>query len=176
MTRVALAGLASALLSLPLSLSLQATEQTSQTPVTGQVVAMCAMRIKDPSLFSGTPAEVMGQGQTGVSANINVVCTKGTLYTVSLDQGMHAAPASTCQTPLRRMVSASGQTLAYELRKGSPPNPRTALYGCDAGNDLDHTSDTGLAETGVGPTVVLTPGQDLEAGSYADTVTVTLSW
>jgi spore coat protein U-like protein len=149
---------------------------TGTAPVSAGVIAACTVQVRDPSVFSGTSTTILADGQTGHAAPVTITCTKGTVLTVAMDQGQNADAASTCTTPLRRMKSADGHFMAYDLRKGSPPTPSAKLYGCDASTTYSTTSGGAGVPASAGPTVVPTLGQDLVAGSYTDTVTVTITW
>jgi spore coat protein U-like protein len=105
---------------------------------------------------------------TGV---VQVACTSGAPYTLTLDQGTHAASGSTTSVPLRQMASGSYR-LPYFLYQNSG---HSTVWGDTAG--------TGVGATGTGGYVNYTvygriPAGQTAAGvgSYTDTVTVTASY
>lgn len=110
------------------------------------------------------------------SGSVVVRCTKGTAITVALDQGLAAAAGSTCTAPARQMAISGGGTdrLAYALYSDAA---QTAVWGCTAGTNT-------VASTSVSASTLMTlpvhagvpAGQDVAAGSYADTVTVNITF
>jgi spore coat protein U-like protein len=147
-------------------------------PVSAGVVANCMLEVINPTPFTGTSFSVVTDNQDGHNAPVRVTCTKGVFFRTAVDQGQNPDPASTCASPKRRMKSASGDYFYYDLRKGAPGRTDPSrLYGCDTfNNDYGALSPTGLSQTSTGPVVVPLANQDLPAGAYSDTVTVTITW
>lgn len=104
---------------------------------------------------------------TGV---VSVNCTSYLPYTVTLDQGQHPAAGSSDTTPLRQMVSGAN-VLGYTLYQDPA---RTIIFG--------NTPGTGVANIGNGAAQSVNvrgripAGQQKPAGSYADTVVVTVTF
>lgn len=96
---------------------------------------------------------------------------------IAFDQGLHADAASTCAAPLRRLIGANGDFLAYNIYSDAA---RTNVRGCATGAN-DHaiapasfvTSDTVVSVTQYGR---IAAGQDSRITTYADTVGVTISF
>lgn len=113
---------------------------------------------------------------TALTANgsVSVNCTKGGAVSVALDQGANAASGSTCVAPTRQMKNSStSDMLGYQVYSDSA---LTKKWACDATNEVSFTSTSALTpvvETTYGS---VAGGQDVPAGSYADTVTVTVSF
>jgi spore coat protein U-like protein len=117
----------------------------------------------------GTSGKVHGTG--GVTAT----CTLGGAAVITMSQGSNAVTtpiASTDASPKRQMAGSSSGYLLYDLYSGGE---ETTVWG--------NTTDTGLAFTataGVNPqqTVygTVNPSQTVVAGTYSDTVTVTITY
>lgn len=109
-------------------------------------------------------SNIIDSQSTGASTgNMQMVCTTGTAYTVSLDNGLHASGAQ------RRMIGPAGAFINYNLFQDAP---RATAWA----------AGTPLAATGAGTPVDLivygrVPAQTTPAaGAYADTVTMTVTW
>ncbi|CAI1617854.1 Csu type fimbrial protein [Serratia marcescens] len=103
-------------------------------------------------------------GSSGGSLTLN--CTKDTNYTVALDNGQHIASGSQ-----RRMASTAGAFISYNLYQDAE---HTVAWGSGA---------NALAGTGTGAAVPLivygrvpAAGFTPAAGTYDDTVTMTVTW
>lgn len=104
------------------------------------------------------------------TGTVYTTCSNGLPNTLTLDQGLNAGTGSTETAPVRQLRSGSN-VLAYFLYTNSS---RTTAFG--------NTSGTGAVLTGTGlnaSTTVygqVTPGQNVSAGNYADTVVVTVTY
>lgn len=105
-----------------------------------------------------------------VSQSINVICTKGSTYTVGLSNGSHAVGAQ------RYMTSGSNQ-LAYEIYK-SATTTRWGPTGTDrvSSTGANSVSTDGLTRTFNYTAKVLTTQNTPVAGSYTDSVVIDLSF
>ena len=141
--------------------SFAATASASLT-ISASVVASCTVVGSSIAFGAYTQAVV---NQTG---SITVQCTNGTAYNVGLDAG-----TGTGATVSNRKMSASGGgTLNYALYRDSA---RSSNWGSTIGTDTLTGTGTGLAQT---LTVYgqIPAAQTPLAGSYSDTVTVTLTY
>jgi len=105
-----------------------------------------------------------------VSQSINVICTKGSTYTVGLSNGSHAVGTQ------RYMTSGSNQ-LAYEIYK----NATTSRWGPTGTERVASTSANGITSDGLTRTFnytarILTTQTTPPAGNYSDSVVVDLSF
>jgi len=98
---------------------------------------------------------------------VNVYCTAGTPAKVALDTGLWSAGSP------RRLKSAAGNFLNYEMYTNSG---HTVIW--NATNTNNGTSASKLTPINGGFTVYgqLPAGQDIPAGAYSDTVTVTVNY
>ncbi|WP_284455256.1 Csu type fimbrial protein [Alloalcanivorax xenomutans] len=138
-----------------------AADETTTFDVTATVTAACSVSAAD--LAFGNYDRVLGTlGTTTITSN----CTLATPYTLSLDFGGAANVSS------RVMDGPNSETLSYQLTQdvaGLIP------WGTVADGDEVSLLGTGLDV----PTVVygqIPSGQNVEAGSYSDTITVTLTY
>jgi spore coat protein U-like protein len=106
--------------------------------------------------------------QVDQTGNIAVVCTYGTSYSVGLDAG--AGTGAT--TSVRKLTGSLGGTLNYALYRDSG---RTSNWGSTIGTDTESGTGTGLTQN---LTVYgrIASAQTPLAGTYTDTVTVTLTY
>jgi len=117
--------------------------------------------------FGTYPAVATGSRSaslTSVASQALLQCTPGTTLQVTADAGLSAVGNQ------RRLASGAGKYLPYRLfltSGGSQPLTPGVAVGLTLG-----ASSTALPVTG---TVTL-PGTGMSAGTYTDTVRVTLSW
>lgn len=142
-------------------------------PVSASVAASCKIDSIDAIAFgSYDPANVNASAPLDAQGAVNVSCTKGGAVSVQLDQGANADTASTCVAPVRDMKSGS-DLLAYAVYSDTA---RTAAWGCDATNQVSFTSAGALTPTTLTTYGRVPGGQDVPAGSYADTITVSVAF
>jgi spore coat protein U-like protein len=143
---------------------------TGSFEVKATVVAKCRFKsATDLSFGSYDPTDATDN--TSGQNDIVVKCTKGTPYTIALDQGANADAGSTAAAPTRRMKSGS-EYLSYSLYSDSG---RSTVWG-DNANNPGMTSTTN-ADTTYNAYGTLPAGQDVTAGlSFTDTVGVTVTF
>ena len=140
----------------------------SNLSVTANVTANCTVSTS-PVAFGSV--NTLSASNVDASGGITVTCTSGTAWTAAADAGT----GSGASLLTRRMTPATGTTaLNYSLYTDSG---RTTVWG-------DGTSTTGtIGDSGTGSAQAITiygrvpSGQGVvPAGSYADTVAVTVSY
>jgi spore coat protein U-like protein len=130
--------------------------------VTANVVAACTVSASNVAFGSYTAVQLDGSG------SISVNCTNQSPYTVELDVG----GGSGATMANRKMNGPSNHTLTYSLYQDSS---RTTVWGSVAGTQA-------VAGTGSGTAQALTvygripASQTPVAGSYTDTITVTVTY
>jgi spore coat protein U-like protein len=166
--RAILAGFVLASLSLAGSQTALAGTTTGAAPVTTSVVAACTLdyKVDAPLAYD----RVNGAYRIGGAA---FFCTQGTVYKVTLDQGLNAASGSTCAAPLRRARSAEGNYLTYTAQIGDSGG---AVFGCDPATASSYTSPSATTSMVRASYFFFAAGQDTPAGVYADTVTMTVTF
>lgn len=135
---------------------------TSTFNTTATVVATCAISATNVAFGSYSTAQLDATG------SISITCTNGTTYTVALDAGVGASATLAA----RKMTGPSSQTLTYSLYQDVS---RSTLWGDTAGVNTAAGTGSGAAQSltvyGRIPSLQF-PG----AGTYSDTITVTLSY
>jgi spore coat protein U-like protein len=158
--RILCATLAAAMLAS--SAPVTAATATGSLVVTATVLASCTVVGSTIAFGNYSSAQV---DQTGTIA---VVCTNGTSYSVGLDAG--AGTGAT--TSVRKLTGSLGGTLNYALYRDSG---RTSNWGSAIGTDTQAGTGTGLVQN---LTVYgrIDSAQTPLAGTYTDTVTITLTY
>lgn len=141
-----------------------AATDTDTFQVTATVVASCDVDAADLGFGNYDPVP---STPTDATTSMTVRCTNGTTYVIA----MNAGTGSGATTAARKMTSG-GNTLTYSLYQNAS---HTSLWGQNSGVDT-------VAGTGSGALQTLTiygraPAQQTApTGSYADTITVTLTY
>jgi spore coat protein U-like protein len=115
-------------------------------------------------------------GSIGLASNavnatgvVTATCTNGSSYTLGLSAGLGTG-ASFAQ---RRMTRAGGsETLGYGLYRDSG---RTQVWG-DGSGGSSTVSGTGTGAAQTSTVYATLPAQSVQVGSYADTITVTVTF
>jgi spore coat protein U-like protein len=145
-----------------------AATSTANLGVSAQILDACTIETTpvafgdyDHNASSGLPA----------SGSVTETCTNGTAATITLGEGLHAKLASVPGVPLRQMASGANN-MSYFLYQDAGLG---TLWG--------NTSATGVSQAGTGNagttlTVygVITAGQNVPVGLYADTVVATVTF
>lgn len=145
-----------------------AATTTGSLPVSATVINNCLIGTVVPVAFgnydpTSPTANIAGQG------TIPVTCTLGDSYTIGLGPGTFSGAAVTT----RRMTGTTPAGLAYSLNQDVA---RTINWGNTPG------TDTPAAVTGTGSSISvnvygkINAGQAVAAGSYADTVVITVTF
>ncbi|WLS79585.1 spore coat U domain-containing protein [Erwinia pyri] len=105
-----------------------------------------------------------------VSQSINVICTKGSTYTVGISNGNHAVGA-------QRYMASGSTLLAYEIYKSAT----TTRWGATGTERVSSTGANSISTDGLTRTFnytarILTTQSTPVAGSYSDSVVVDLSF
>ncbi|MDB4219906.1 spore coat U domain-containing protein [bacterium] len=145
---------------------------TDNMVVSTDVGISCNIAVADLTFSGYDPTYGVDNDSTG---SVTSTCTTGGAVVLTLGQGSSAGSGSTDAIPVRRMIGTSGAAagtyLAYGLYK---ENGRTTVFG--------NTSETGGSFTATGGADVTTVygriphSQSAAIGSYADSVSVTLTY
>lgn len=165
--------------SLPVALSLLiavvaapafAATKTANLGVSAEVANNCLISTS-PVAFGGyDPIDTHAADPRDGTGTVTVTCTLDAATTVTLGEGANADTGSTAAAPLRRMLAGSS-FLSYALYSNAG---RSAVWGNEASVDVDHTG-TGTA-TNLTVYGRIAAGQNVPAGSYADTVVATVEF
>jgi len=132
--------------------------------VTATVVASCDVDAQDLAFGSYDP---VSPTPLDAATTISVVCTSGTAYDVSMNAGVGAGA-----TVATRKMSSGGSTLNYSLYSNAG---RTTLWGATSGSNTVTGTGTGAAQT-INVYGRIPVNQTSPAGSYTDTITVTVTY
>jgi spore coat protein U-like protein len=144
---------------------------TSNLSVTASVSANCTISTSPVAFGAYDPVSANAATALDGTGTVTVTCTSVSSATITLGQGSNANTSSTDTVPLRRMTDGSANFLSYFLYQNAG---RTTVWGNTAGTGVGHTgTGTATAITVYGRT---TAGQNVPAGSYADTVVATVTF
>lgn len=150
-----------------------ATTATGTFQVTASVANSCVVTAANNIAFGAyDPASSNNTTALDGAGSVSVRCTRGSNAAIALNQGLNAATGSLCTSPLRQMADGGTNRLRYDIYSDSG---RASAWGCDATNDVDQ-SFTSLAPVTFTTYGRIPAGQDVPAGNYADTVTVTVTF
>jgi spore coat protein U-like protein len=148
-----------------------AATATTTFAVTATVNANCLVAANALDFSTYVP----GNGNVDVNSTLSVRCTKNTAYTVALNAG-----STSGGTLSQRLMGNGTDTLQYNLYTSAA---RTTVWGdgtsstaavpgtgagLGAGNAVTHTVYGRLVDSAA--------NQDVSAGSYSDTITVTVTY
>jgi spore coat protein U-like protein len=164
--------LAVSLLALSVSGVAIAATDTENLTVSATVVETCIINSTTAVAFGNYDPVDTHSGSTldNSAGNINLTCTDDSLATITIGQGSNPDGSSTDAAPLRQMLNGTFD-LPYQLYLDSV-----------GGTVWGDTTLTGKSYTGVGTAENVTvygriaAGQNVPAGSYTDTVLVTVTF
>jgi spore coat protein U-like protein len=150
-------------------------EASGSTPAnllcSASVSANCTISTSPVAFGSYDPISANASAALTTTGGVSVTCTTGASPIITLGQGITPASGSVDGAPLRQMLDASSDVLAYNLYEGSD---HLTVWG--------NTSGTGQAGTADGTLHSLTVygsipgGQNVPVGTYGDTVVATVSF
>lgn len=162
--------------------SASAAETTSTFQSSASVPASCSLVVNTANRDSvrfGTYDPVVANATTGAqtrntTAIISVTCNRQAApVSVNIGEGLNPSAGSSCATPLRNMVSATGGRLPYTLYLGAGPAPGPYALGC-AENNHHVLSFATVQKTSFVVAGRIDPGLDAPVGDYSDTVMASL--
>lgn len=137
---------------------------TTGFTVSATVASSCAVTAQ-PLYFGAYDAA--GTSNVDAYTSVTVLCTVGTTYNVGLNAG-----GGTGATVTTRKLTSGSNTLNYTLYQD---NNRSAVWG----NTVGTNTVSGTYVIGQQPLTVygrIASGQIVPAGTYADTITVTITY
>lgn len=164
-----------------LAATASAVDTTSAFQSSASVPASCVVTTSATkhSLQFGAYDPVVAHATTGAQTRtgwvtIDVACNRqSALLKLKIGEGLNPSPGSTCETPLRNMVSGTGGRLPYFLYVASGPNPSAVALGCGETNYRSLSFET-VNKTSLSIAGRIPAGVDAPVGSYADTVIASL--
>lgn len=165
-SKLALAAAAIAAVLLPAARPASAASATANLSVTASVASNCTISTGVLAFGSYDPVVTHASSPLDSTGTVTIRCTKGTTTTIGLGLGSNASGAT-------RRMSDGTDFMDYELFKDGG---RTQVWG-NANPDLFTPA---VAPSSAPRTFTVygrvAAGQDVEAGSYNDTVIATVNW
>lgn len=142
-----------------------AATTTTTFPVTATVLKACAVNANPLAFGTYDPTAATALDAT---STLSVLCTVGTSFTVGLNAG-----TSTGATVTARKMTSGANTLAYALFQEAA---RTNNWGNTPGTDTPPAVTAPVLPSTLTVYGRVAPGQNVPAGAYTDTVTVTVNY
>ena len=142
-----------------------ATDATTTMGVSATVLNACLVTATNMAFGNYDPTS---SSATDATSNINVTCTPGTLYNVGLNAGSTAGATVTTRKMLNGVTP-----LNYSLYSNSG---RSTNWGNTPGSDTISQTASTIVPTSFTVYGRIPAQQSAAAGSYSDTVTVTVSY
>jgi spore coat protein U-like protein len=151
---------------LVLATSLHAGTNSAPLTVSADVVSNCVIATSNLAFGQYDPLAANANQAADASASLNVVCTRNTGATISLDSGRNPVGSS-------RTLAGSSQHVSYQLYRDAG---RTQAWG--GGNDgiLQFVSEGVHKPQQVTLYGRIPPGQEVASGLYTDVVTATVDF
>lgn len=143
----------------------QAQTANDSFSVTATVLEICSVTANDLAFGNYDPTSATNLDGT---ATMDVACTIGTSYEVGLNQG--TAVGATVST---RSMTSGGNSLDYDLYQDSG---RTTNWGNTPGVDTPSAAIAGASADTLTVYGRIPALQNVAAGSYSDTITVTVTY
>lgn len=154
-----------ALIGLGMPLTAQAATTTTTFPVTATVQTACSVTANPLAFGNYDPTSTTALDAT---TTLSVLCTVGTAFTV----GLNAGTASGATVTTRRMTNGAS-TLNYALYREAG---RTNNWGNTPGTDTPPATTAPVGPASITVYGRVPAGQNVPAGGYADTITVTVNY
>lgn len=158
-------GIASAALALVSVPAAHAATATTTFPVTANVVTACVVAASPLAFGNYDPTS--GAALDGTTT-LSVLCTVGTSFTVGLNAG-----SGTGATVTTRRMTQGANTLNYALYRDAS---RTNNWGNTPGTDTPAATTAPVLATPFTVYGRIPASQNVAAGGYTDTVTVTVNY
>ena len=144
-----------------------ATTVTNSFQVKATVVPACV--VSQATVMNFGNYDPLSATAATTTSTVGVRCTKGTNYSVALNEGVNFSAAG-CDTPLRRMTDGTN-FLTYAITSTSGGS----AWGCNAASQFVAAAASNAEKTFTAYGVI-PAGQDVPAGSFVDTVTVSVTF
>lgn len=144
---------------------------TGTLTVNATVEASCS--IDNATLDFGNIADL--GTDTDASQGLKVTCTKNTDYSIAMDEGQNGSGNGSSIT---RAMSDGTDQLSYQLYTDSSRNNvwEDSCASPATGTDCAYGTGTGTQQTNITVYGRVPANQNVEAGSYTDTVTMTVTF
>lgn len=147
------------------SAAVQAATATDTMTVSATVQSACVVAANPLAFGNYNPTS---GSNTDATTTLSVTCTSGTSYTVGLSAGTGSGA-----TVSARKMTGGGNTLNYALYQDSA---RSTNWGNTPGTDTPASATAGASAATLTVYGRITAGQNVPAGTYTDSVTVTVNY
>ena len=143
-----------------------AVRSTTANLTVSATVAESAVMVAEPAAFGAVD---ITKGDSIAQAQLTVQLPSGMAAVILLDQGVNPRATSQDAVPQRQMSGPNGVKLTYTIAQAN-------------GSAWGNAADTGMAYVGTGSSAALTvsvkivDGQNVPAGTYSDTINVTIKF
>ena len=159
---ISLIAACSALLGAPTA---YAQTATTTFPVTANVLTSCSVSANPLAFGSYDPTAT---APLDAATTLSVLCTVGTSFTVGLNAG--TAPGATVTT---RQMTNGASALSYALYQSAA---RTTIWGNTPGTNTPPPTTALATPTSLTVYGRVPASQNVPAGGYSDTITVTVNY
>lgn len=142
-----------------------AAAATATTTMSVSLIIQAGCSVSATALNFGT-ASVLS-AQIGATADVNVVCTDETAYTIGLDLGGNSLSGQ------RRMIGPAAETVMYDLYRDSG---HATPWGNTIGTNTVAGTGTGNTQLYIVYGLIPAPQPSPDPGGYADLVNVTVTY
>lgn len=142
-----------------------ASSATGTMGISATVLSACVVTSNSLAFGNYNPTSA---SPTDATSTFDVLCTAGTSYSVGLNAGTKAGATVTT-----RQMSSGGNVLSYSLYSDSSRNTN---WGNTPGTDTPSPTTAGVLPSTFTVYGRIPAQQNVQAGSYADTVTITVSY
>jgi len=142
-----------------------ASTSNSNFAVTTTVVPSCTVSASTLAFGNYDPTSAT---DTDATTTLSVLCTNGTAFTVGLNAGTTVGG-----TVAARLLTSGAHTLGYALYQNVG---RTTNWGNTSGTDTPASQTAGASATSMTVYGRIAKSQNVQAGAYSDTVTVTVNY
>lgn len=142
-----------------------ASSATGTMGISAIVLSACVVTSNSLAFGNYNPTSA---SPTDATSTFDVLCTAGTSYSVGLNAGTKAGATVTT-----RQMSSGGNVLSYSLYSDSS---RSTNWGNTPGTDTPSPTTAGVLPSTFTVYGRIPAQQNVQAGSYADTVTITVSY
>ncbi len=141
-----------------------ASTSTASVAVSANVLSSCGVTALPLAFGTYSPSQ---SSNSTASTTIAVTCTNGTPYAIGMNAG-----SGTGASVATRILTSGSNTLGYSLYQDSG---YSTVWGNTIGTNTETGTGTGLVQT-ITVYGSITALQAVPAGSYTDSVTVTLTY
>lgn len=142
-----------------------AASATTTMGISATVLSACVVTANSMAFGNYNPTSA---SPTDATSTFDVICTAGTSYSVGLNAGTKAGATVTT-----RQMTSGGNSLSYALYSDSS---RSTNWGNTPGTDTPSPTVAGVLPSTFTVYGRIPAQQNVPTGSYADTVTVTVSY